>query len=178
MKNVLIISSTPRVGGNSEVLCKQFAKGAQEAGHNVEIVNLRDYKLNYCIGCYACHKLGKCFQNDGMNELSEKMLNANVIVLATPVYYYCMSGQLKVFIDRLTPIYEQVKAEIYLIATMWDPDEKMMEPTIEAMRGLTRDCFEDCREMGIICASDVGGLGEINDKPDYLHLAYTMGKNC
>ncbi|MDO4426227.1 MAG: flavodoxin family protein, partial [Planctomycetia bacterium] len=69
------------------------------------IVRLNEMRLGYCQGCYACTKTGKCFQNDGMNELAEKVRQADVLVLATPVYFYTMSGQMKVFIDRLVPVY-------------------------------------------------------------------------
>ncbi len=178
MKNVLIISSTPRVGGNSEILCKEFEKGAIEAGHNVDFVNLRDFNLKYCIGCYACRNTGTCFQKDGMDELYNKLKTASVIVFATPVYFYSMSGQLKVFIDRLTPVYEDIRADIYMIATMWDKNKPMMESTFEAIRGLTRDCFENCQEKGIIVGSDLSDRGEAQSRADLLKQAYEMGKNC
>ena len=177
MKNVVIISSTPRVNGNSEILAREFEKGAKESGHNVEFINLRNYKLNYCNGCYYCHKTGKCIHQDGMNELSEKLLNANVIVLATPVYFYSMSGQMKVFIDRLVPIYEKVKADIYLIATQWDDNKEIMNNTFEALRGLTRDCFEDCEEKGVLYGVGLENAKEVLDHKDYLEQAYNMGKN-
>lgn len=146
MKNVVIVSSTPRVGGNSEILSEEFARGARESGHNVEIIYLRDYNIGYCLGCYSCENLGKCFQNDGANEIAEKLIRADVIVLATPVYFYSMSGQLKVFIDRMMPFYEKIKADIYLIATMWDTNPAMMKNTFEAIRGFTRDCLNGCPE--------------------------------
>lgn len=178
MKNVIIISSTPRVNGNSEILVNEFAKGAKEAGNNVEVINLRDYKLNYCIGCYTCHKTGKCIHNDGMNELSEKLINADVIVFATPVYFYSMSGQLKVFIDRLVPSYTKIKADIYLIATQYDNDKVIMENTFEAIRGCSRDCFEKCNEKGVIYGIGLGDVKEVFKHKDYLQQAYLYGKNC
>lgn len=110
MKNVVIISSTPRANGNSFVLAKEFARGASDASNNVEIINLKDYDLNYCKGCFACFKIGKCVQNDGMNEIASKLIKADVIVFATPVYFYSVSGQLKVFIDRLVPVYKKNKS--------------------------------------------------------------------
>lgn len=178
MKNVLIISSTPRVDGNSDVLAKKFAQGAIESGNTVEIINLRDYKLNYCIGCYSCHKTGKCIFNDGMNELHTKLLNANVIVFATPVYFYSMSGQLKVFIDRLVPVYEKIKADIYLIATQWDEDKKIMNNTFDAIRGCTRDCFENCKEKGVIYGVGLSGKNDVLKHFELLNQAYMFGKNC
>lgn len=113
-----------------------------------------------------------------MNELHTKLLNANVIVFATPVYFYSMSGQLKVFIDRLVPVYEKIKADIYLIATQWDEDKKIMNNTFEAIRGCTRDCFENCKEKGVIYGV---GLSEKNDVLKHFELlnqAYMFGKNC
>lgn len=178
MKNVVIISSSPRENGNSETLCKEFEKGAKESGNKVELIKVRDYKLNYCVGCFACHTLGYCFQDDGINEISKKLLSADVIVFATPVYFYSMSGQLKVLIDRLTPIYEKVKADIYLIATMWDPDKQMMDSTFEAIRGLTRDCFEGCNEKGVLYGANLGEKNETLNNKEYINQAYLMGKNC
>lgn len=178
MKSVVIINSTPRKNGNSECLCIEFAKGAKDAGHKVEIINLREYDLKYCLGCYACHKTGKCVHNDGMNEIGEKLLNANVIVLSTPVYFYSMSGQLKVFIDRLIPTYRRINANIYLIATQWDNDQVIMENTFNAIRGCTRDCFNNCVEKGIIYGIGLGGIGEAYNNSEYMIQAYQLGKNC
>lgn len=176
MKNVVIISSSPRAGGNSETLATEFARGAKDAGHNVEIIKLREYKLNYCIGCYAC-KTGKCIYDDGMEEIKQKLLAADVIVLATPVYFYSMSGQLKVFIDRLVPCYLQIKADIYLIASQWDEDKEIMENTFNAMRGLTKYCFEGCEEKGVIYGVGLENKGDAANNQEYINQAYNMGSN-
>lgn len=178
MKNVVIISSTPRVGGNSEILAKEFARGAEEAGNHVEIINLREHNIGYCIGCYACHKTGKCFQKDKMNEIGEKLEKADVIVFATPVYFYSMSGQLKVFIDRLVPFYTKIRADIYLVATQWDPYEESMENTFNSIRGCTVDCFENCEEKGVIYGTGLDEAGAVKKRSDLLTLAYDMGKNA
>ena len=82
MKKVLIISASPRKGGNSDLLCDEFARGAAEAGHAVEKIRFAEKKVGYCTGCYACQKLNRCVQNDDANELVEKMLSADVIILA------------------------------------------------------------------------------------------------
>lgn len=177
MKKVVVISSTPRVGGNSEVLAKEFARGAEEGGNSVEFVSLRDYNLKYCIGCYACHRTGKCFQKDGMEDIANKLLLADVIVFATPVYFYSMSGQLKVFIDRLVPYYTKIRADIYLIASQWDSYEESMENTFNAIRGCTVDCFENCEEKGVIYGVGLDGVGEAKNNAKLLNQAYTMGKN-
>ena len=177
MKNIVIISSTPRVGGNSEILAREFEKGAKESGHNVEFVNLRELNLKYCTACYSCHKTGKCIIDDGMNELSEKLLKANVIVLATPVYFYSMSGQLKVFIDRLVTNYTKIRADIYLIATQWDTDPEIMDNTFEAIRGATKYCFEECEEKGLVYGIGLNERGEALKNEEILSQAYNLGKN-
>ena len=85
-KKVVIISSTPRKNGNSQILCEAFEKGAKETGNDVELISLRENRINYCVGCYGCRKTGKCVQKDGMNEILDKMLDADVLVFGTPIY--------------------------------------------------------------------------------------------
>lgn len=176
MKNVVIISSTPRAGGNSEILATEFANGAIKAGNKVEMIYLRDYDLKYCQGCYACTS-GACIHDDGMDKLCKKLLSADVIVFATPVYFYSMSGQLKVFIDRLVPVYTQIHADIYIIATQWDPDREIMENTINSIRGCTRDCFENCVERGVLYGVNLNDVGEAKQNKVYMSRAFAMGSN-
>ncbi len=97
MKKILIISSSPRKGGNSDLLCDRFADGAKDSGHTVEKVFLADMNIRYCHGCGACNATHKCVQKDDMALILDKMVNADVIVLATPVYFYSMNGQMKTF---------------------------------------------------------------------------------
>ena len=177
MKNVLIISSSPRKNGNSELLCKEFLEGASESGHHVEMVRLSEKKIGYCQGCYVCRKRGKCVQEDDMPELLEKMKQADVLVLASPVYFYSMTAQLKTFIDRLFFIYRQVHADIYLIITAHDDDMPLLEQTAEAIRGCTRDCFEDCEEKGCLIVGGVGKRGEVIGREE-METAFEMGRNC
>ena len=178
MKNVVIISSSPRKNGNSDILCQQFMRGAKETGNIVNYVRLAEKNINYCKACGSCEISGECFQNDDMKELIDLCLKADVIVLATPVYFYSMSGQLKVFIDRLLPKYTSISADIYIFATAWDSETKNLNSTLEAIRGLTRDCFENCTEKGYLLVGDVYHKGDINDKDEQLFQAYRMGRNC
>ncbi len=89
-----------RNNANSEILAHETERGAKEAGHNVEFISLKDKEIRFCKGCLACQKTGKCTINDDANTIVEKMKNADVIVWATPVYYYEMAGQMKTMIDR------------------------------------------------------------------------------
>jgi multimeric flavodoxin WrbA len=176
-KKVLIISSSPRRNGNSDTLCNQFQKGAIESGHNVEKVFLRDKKINYCMGCEVCNTTHKCVQNDDMALLLDKMVNADVIVLATPVYFYTMDGQLKTFIDRTVPRYTEISnKEFYYIMTCADTENSALDKTIESLRGFTQDCLENPIEKGIVYGVGAWHVGEIQNTSAY-NEAYTMGKN-
>lgn len=178
MKKILVIGASPRINGNSDTLCQYFIKGAKENNNNeIEYIHLHDKNIGYCEGCYSCTKLGCCYKNDDMNELAKKMEEANVIVLATPVYFYSMDGQLKVFIDRMVQNYTKVRADIYIFITAWDSNKDNLVSTLEAIRRFSRDCLEDCPEKGYILASGMENKGDINNSP-YLKQAYEMGKNA
>ena len=100
-KNVLILSGSPRKNGNSDILCDEFAKGATEAGHNVEKIHVSEKNIHPCIACYHCSKnSGACVFKDDMAEILQKMIYADVLVLASPVYFYSIDAQLKAVIDR------------------------------------------------------------------------------
>ncbi|WP_419660000.1 flavodoxin family protein [Desulfosarcina variabilis] len=109
-KKILIISASPRENSNSDAICDEFMRGAQASGHHVEKIRLSEKDINYCTGCLACiHDPGSCVQQDDMAEIHKKMLAADVMVLATPVYFHVMNGQMKVFIDRVCPIYSMIR---------------------------------------------------------------------
>ena len=100
----------PRKGGNSETLCAEFTRGAEESGNVVEMVRLHGKKMGFCTACYACKKTGKCVQKDDVADILDKMAAADVIVLSTPVYFYQMNAQMKTLIDRMhTPLQESSK---------------------------------------------------------------------
>lgn len=109
-KKVLILSSSPRRGGNSDTLCDEFMRGAVESGNHVEKIFLRDKTIHPCLGCSVCSLHKKpCPQKDDAAEVIGKMLEADVIVMATPVYFYAMSAQMKTLIDRCCGPYTEMK---------------------------------------------------------------------
>ncbi len=174
-KKVLVLSSSPRKGGNSDTLCDQFIKGAQESGNDVEKIYLRNKRINYCTGWGTCNLQKPCPQKDDAAEVIDKMVKADVIVLATPVYFYTMSAQMKTLIDRSCARYTEISnKDFYFIATMAETEANRIERTFESLRGFT-DCLEGPREKGTIAAIGVWQKGEVNDKP-YMQQAYEMGK--
>jgi multimeric flavodoxin WrbA len=108
-KNVLVLSASPRKGGNSDLLCDQFILGAKESDHQTEKIFLRDKEIKYCVACDSClENDGKCVSNDDVAEILDKMIEADVIVMASPVYFYTMNGQMKTLIDRTYPKYTKM----------------------------------------------------------------------
>lgn len=178
MKNILIISASPRKGGNSDTLCDEFLRGASDGGNTAEKIFLRDKKINYCTGCGVCNNTHKCVQNDDMSKILDKMVNADVIVLATPVYFYTMDAQLKTLIDRTVPRYTEISGkEFYFIVTAADTNKAMLEKAVDGLRGFTEDCLTDPIEKGVIYASGVWQTGEVNGT-EYMQQAYEMGRNA
>ena len=175
-KKVLILSASPRKGGNSDLLCDQFMRGAKEAGSQVEKISLRDKKINYCRGCGTCQENGgKCIQKDDMAEVLDKMISADVIVMATPVYFYTMNGQMKTLIDRTCPRYTEINnKEIYFIVAAADSSKKAMERTLEGFRGFT-SCLTEAREKGVIYGTGAWKKGDIKGSKA-MTQAYQMGK--
>lgn len=177
MKNVLIISASPRKNGNSDMLCDRFAQGALEMGNNVEKIFLASKNIGYCYGCGVCNSTHKCVQKDDMTEILDKMVTADIIVLATPVYFYTMDGQMKTFIDRTVPRYTEITdKDFYFIMTAADAEKSNLKRTMEAFRGFTEDCLIGAREAGIIYGVGAWNVGEIKSTPAY-DEAYEMGKN-
>jgi multimeric flavodoxin WrbA len=175
-KKVLILSSSPRKKGNSEKLCEQFMKGSIESGNMVEKISLRDKKINYCNGCGACLERGEsCPQQDDMSDVLEKMINADVIVMATPVYFYTMSAQMKTLIDRTCSRYTEINGkEFYFLITAADKNVELMNRTLEGFRAFTY-CLEGAKEKGVILGTGAFRIGDINQSKT-MQIAYEMGK--
>lgn len=177
-KNVLIISASPRIESNSDILCDQFAKGALENGNRVEKILLREKKVNYCSGCGVCiiNNYTACSQHDDMEEILDKIIKADVVVFASPVYFYTVNAQMKTLIDRCCARHTQITdKDFYIILTAADSDIQMMERSVECFRGFT-DCLDYIREKGIIRGVGLEGRGEVR-KTEFPEIAYNMGKN-
>ncbi len=174
-KKVLIVSSSQRKHGNSETLADAFANGAREAGHSVETVRLREKQMGFCRGCLACLKLGRCVIQDDAVEIAAKMHDADVLVFATPVYYYSVCGQLKTMLDRANPLFgsDYAFTEAYLLATAAENGRSTFDGAKKAMQGWV-DCFSRCTLAGTVFAGGVNGVGDIAGHPA-LEQARQMG---
>lgn len=176
-KKVFILSASARIGGNSDLLCDAFQQGAEEQGHTVEKIHVAQKNIRYCLGCGVCNTTHKCVQQDDMADILAKMVEADVIVLATPVYFYSVNGQLKTLIDRTVPRYTEISnKEFYYLLAAADTDKNQLNRTVETLRAFTQDCLEGTKEKGICYGTGAWEKGEIKNTPAYLQ-AYRMGKN-
>lgn len=174
-KSVLVISTSLRQGGNSEALAREFARGAEQAGHVVEIISLRGKTIGFCTGCLVCQQTGRCVIHDDADAVAGKMLNADVIAFATPVYFYEMSGQMKTMLDRSNPLFpsEYAFRDIYLLAAAADGEESAMDGAVKGLQGWI-DCFEKARLKGVVRGTGMTEAGEAQGSPA-LREAHNMG---
>ena len=176
MKNVLILSGSPRRNGNSDLLCDAFFRGAEDAGNQVEKIFIRDKKIGYCNACYGCRKTGKCVIKDDMAEILEKMLKADVIVMASPVYFYGIDAQIKTVIDRTYACWKDIKdKELYYIVSCAENADACVDMAVENVNGW-EICLPNAVRKGVVYGKGVYGSGEIKGKRAMID-AYEMGKN-
>lgn len=174
-KKVVVISTSLRAKSNSEYMAKAFADGAKAAGNEVVYITLKDKKLEFCKGCLACLSVGKCGIKDDVPAIMEEVFNADVVAWATPIYYYEMSGQMKVLIDRLNPMYEKDYKfrDVYFLATAAEDEEYAYERALSGLGGWI-DCFEKAELKGHVFCGGVGGGGDIEGNAK-LEECYDMG---
>ena len=164
-------------GGNSDILCDEFLRGAQDAGHKAEKIRVAEKKVAPCSGCYYCSTHGgACVHKDDMADILQKMIDADVIVLASPVYFYSISAQLKAVIDRTVARWLEVKdKEFYYITTMADEEKSSADTTLACFRGYA-DCVEGAVEKGVLVAGGVYEPGVVQNT-SAMAQAYEMGRN-
>jgi len=179
MKKILVLSSSARKGGNSDSLADEFIRGAQESGHEVEKVMVDRLKMHGCLGCDTCKRKQDihCVQKDDMLPLYDKFLGADVIVFASPVYYYAVNAQLKAVMDRTYGILAQLRDKtFYLIVSGASPKAGPYYDHIREEFRLYLDCFEGMKVGGVIIGENGLERGVMSeaDKAE----AYAAGKNA
>ena len=177
-KRIVVISASPRKGGNTDLLCDEFVRGAVESGNDVEKINLRGKRIGFCTACYHCKDgRGECCIKDDVPEIISKMEAADIIVLASPVYFYSVDAQLKALIDRFNARWKAISGKtFYYIAAGAETHDHVTSCTIDCMRGLA-ECLEGSVEGGTVEATGVFEKGTIVDTP-FMRQAYEMGKGC
>jgi len=187
--NVLIISTSPRAGGNTDLLCDQVARGAAEAGAAVEKVSLRQLKISPCIECGVCERTGDCAINDDMQPLYGKLLDADRIVFATPVFFLGPSAQAKAFIDRCQMFWSRkfrLKREIlsrdfhygrlgYLVSVGGTRGQRVFECTQRSLKNVFS--VIEVRYSGDLLYRQVDEKAAILNHPTAMQDAFDLGMN-
>lgn len=175
-KNIFVLSTSPRRGGNSETLADAFIRGAEEAGNQVEKVCLYDKTIGFCKGCLACLKSHRCVIHDDADIIAQKMRQADVLVFATPIYYYEMCGQMKTMLDRANPLFDSDYRfrEVYLLAAAAEDEDSTVEGAVKGLSGWVA-CFPKARFAGTVFGGGAEAAGAIKGHPA-LEQAYQTGK--
>ena len=145
---IIALQGSPNIDGSTAILVEEFARGAREAGHAVERVDVARLDVRPCTGCVACGYEGPCVQRDGMGAVRSSLLAADMVVLATPLYYYGMSAQLKTVVDRFCSFNASLTArhlKSALLAVAWNADDWTFEALAAHYRTLVRYLqMDDC----------------------------------
>ena len=174
-KKVVVISTSIRVNSNSEALAKSFADGASYAGNEVELITLKEKEIGFCKGCLACQQTGNCVIKDDVTKIMNNVIDSDIVVWATPIYYYEMSGQMKVLIDRLNPMFSKNYKfrDVYFLATAAEDGEHVYEKALSGLNGWI-DCFDKAELKDYVFCGGVTIGGEISENAK-LKEAYDMG---
>lgn len=176
MKKVLIITSSLRDNSNSKALAESFKEGAVSVGNEVEIISLKQNRIAPCIGCNYCQIHGECVMKDKLNEILDKVIASDILVLASPTYYYSISGILKNFIDRTYAKFTKIKdKDFYYIGACTDNDKAGIDRPVETIKGFL-DCLNNVTLKGIIYGTGLTDVGDAKYSDSYKE-AYEMGKS-
>lgn len=178
MKKVLILSGSPRKGGNSDILCDRFAQGAMDSGNEVEKIRVAEKKIAPCSGCYFCKNSGgRCALNDDMGKILQKIIDCDVLVLSSPVYFYSICAQLKAVIDRTVARWTEIaNKDLYYIMTAAEEDEDTMDGTLACFHGFAM-CIDGYEEKGTLYGKGVYEKDDVFNRPELLQIAYEMGNS-
>ena len=172
---ITILTGSPRRDGNTNYLAERFADGAREAGHEVFIFDCAAHKIGPCLACGRCGMNGPCVQKDDFDIVRGRLVEADMVVFATPVYYFGFSAQLKTAVDRFYSINGSMgRKKSALIAAFGNPSSKVAEPSVAMYRAMT--AFLGWEDMGMILAAGVWAPRDARST-DYGRQAYEMGRN-
>lgn len=178
MSKIIVLSGSVRKGGNTELLVHSFFEGAKQ-NNEVEIISVRDYQVKPCTGCNFCRKNdgNQCCQKDDMEIIYEKLKTADILVIASPVYFYGISAQLKAVVDRFhSPIRKTFPIkQLALLAVAADTLPEVFDSILMQYQ-LTLDYFH-LYDAGKVLVRGVAEKGAIADREDALTQAYRFGES-
>lgn len=179
------ISASPRANGNSDLLLARALYGAEQAGSQIEHVRLCDYRLSGCTECEACHTTGSCGIDDDYGLIQEKLLAADRLIFATPVFFMTVSAQAKVLIDRGQclwirktllgrPLFETNRDRRGMIIAAGGSGSKRQ---FECVRRPIQSCFDylEVSHVSSLFVNKVDEKGAVLKRPEALAEAFRLG---
>lgn len=177
LMQIIVLKGSPNKHGSSNLLAEHFSQGAKEAGHKVEVVDATHANLHPCTGCIHCGYEGPCIQKDDMEQFRKQILEADMMVFVTPLYYYGMSAQLKILIDRFCAINGSIQhkhMKSALLAAAWNADSWTFEALASHYKTLVH--YLNLKDQGMILGYGCGTV-TMTKQSKYLKEAYQLGKN-
>jgi multimeric flavodoxin WrbA len=185
--NVLGISTSPRLDGNSDMLVRQALAGAERAGVDVEYVRLCDYKISPCVECNSCYKTGLCRVEDDYQQLSAKMLEADRLIFGTPIFFMTVCAQAKLLIDRCQclwahkyvlkePLITSSRDRRAMVIAVGGTKSKKMFESIRLTMKYWLDVL-DMRYAANLFVNNVDDAGDVQKHPTAMNEAFRLGKD-
>lgn len=174
---IVVLMGSPNKRGSTSILVDEFSKGAKEAGHTVEIIDVCHANIHPCIGCVACGYEGPCVQKDDVEMIRKKLLSCDMVVFATPLYYYGMSAQLKMVVDRFCAYNSSLNSRLLksaLLTVAWNADDWTFDALSAHYKTLVR--YINFRDMGMILGYGCGSPG-MTKRTSYPKQAYELGRS-
>lgn len=172
---IVILEGSPNKSGSSNLLADCFRQGAEEAGHTVEIVDAAHADIHPCTGCIHCGYEGPCIQKDAIERIRPKILSADMMVFVTPLYYYGMSAQLKILIDRFCAFNSSIQRKHMksaLLAAAWNSDGWTFEALESHYKTLVR--YLNLQDMGMVLGHGCG-TPSMTQHSEFPQQAYNLG---
>ena len=174
---ITVLMGSPNQRGSTSILVDYFYKGASEAGHNVEIIDVCHADIHPCMGCVSCGYEGPCVQKDDVEIIRQKLLNSDMVVFATPLYYYGMSAQLKTLVDRFCAYNSSLNSrhlKSALLTVAWNADDWTFEALVSHYKTLVR--YINFEDKGMVLGYGCGSTATTN-RSKYPNEAYQFGRS-
>lgn len=173
---IVVLEGSPNIHGSSNMLADEFIRGAKEAGHSIEVIDVAHADIDPCTGCIHCGYEGPCSQHDDVDKIRQQILVADMIVFVTPLYYYGMSAQLKMMIDRFCAFNSSIQRKNLksaLISAAWNSDSWTFDPLVSHYKTLVR--YLNFEDRGAVLGKGCG-TPSMTRQSEYMKIAYELGK--
>lgn len=174
---IIVLEGSPNENGSSNMLAGNFIRGAEEAGHNIQVIDTAHMDIHPCTGCIHCGYEGPCAQKDDVDEIRKKILDADMMVFVTPLYYYGMSAQLKTLIDRFCAFNGSIQSKRMksaLLTVAWNGADWTFDALEAHYKTLVK--YLNLTDMGMVLGTGCG-TPAMTQNSEFPQLAYELGKN-